>query len=66
MKQKTATFALYTPFGTAMHNIALNIYYRRNCLYSFSGQDQNELIAKATKYAQTLGFNAFKVEDIRG
>lgn len=61
MKQKTATFVIYTPFGTSKPNRALNIEYRRNCLWSFSGQDESELIAKATKYANTLGFNKTKL-----
>lgn len=61
MKQKTATFVLYTPFGTSKPNRALNIEYRRECLWSFSGQDEGELIAKANTYARTLGFNQIKI-----
>lgn len=66
MRQKTATFVLYTPFGTSKPNRALNIEYRRECLWSFCGQDEGELIEKATKYAKTLGFTATKIRYIVG
>lgn len=62
MKQKTATFVIYTPFGTSKPNRALNIYYRSNCLWTFDGQDESDLIAKATRYAHTLGFNKTKIQ----
>ena len=64
MKQKTATFVIYTPFGTSKPNRALNIEYRGTCLWSFCGQNVDELITKASKYAKTLGFTATKIRQL--
>ena len=64
MKRKTATFVIYRPFGTSGAARALNIEYRRSCLWSFSGNSTDELILKATTYARTLGFTDTKVRMI--
>ena len=64
MKRKTATFVIYKPFGTSGSTRALNIEYRRECLWSFSGGSTDELILKATTYARTLGFTDTKVRII--
>lgn len=61
MTVKTATFVIYTPFGTSKPTRALNIMYRRNCVWSFSGQNVDELITKANTFARTLGFNQTKI-----
>lgn len=64
MKQKTATFVIYKPFGTSGCARALNIEYRRECLWSFSGNSTEELIQKATVYVKTLGFTGTKIRCI--
>ena len=64
MKQKTATFVIYRPFGTSGSTRALNIEYRRDCLWSFSGVSTDELIQKASVYAKTLGFTNTKIRYI--
>jgi hypothetical protein len=65
-KQKTATFIIYTPFGTSKPTRALNIEYKRRCLASFGGQDEAELIAKAITWAQNQGFTKTQMRYIVG
>ena len=64
MKQKTATLTIYKPFGVSPTHKAINLSYRRDCLFSFSGNDVSELVVKATRYAHNLGFTQVKIEDI--
>jgi hypothetical protein len=66
MKQKTATFVIYTPFGTSKPNRMINVEYKRRCLTSFGGQNEAALIAKAALWAYNQGFTKSKLRYIVG
>ena len=66
MKQKTATFEIYTPYGTSKPNRLLDVRYRGKLLAEVSGQNEASMIAQATHFAQELGYNRTRIVYIVG
>ena len=66
MKQKTATFEIYTPYGTSKPNRHLDVRYRGKPLAEVSGQNEASMIAQATRFAQELGYNRTRIVYIVG
>lgn len=66
MKRKTATFVIYTPYGTSVSNRILDVRYRGKLLYEFSGSDESELIARAQRFAGGMGFTCSRVQYVVG
>lgn len=66
MKQKTATFEIYTPYGTSSPNRHLDIRYRGKLLAEVSGQNEANMIAQACRFAHELGYNKTRIRYIVG
>mgnify|MGYP006921415792 CR=1 FL=1 len=66
MKQRTATFQIYTPYGTSRSSRHVDVRYRGKLLAEFSGDNESNLIAYATHFARCSGYNKIKTVYIVG